>query len=67
MSPNLFIDEQLLRARVQERRAANERQYLLTLTRQPRRRVVPRLIGGLGTRLVALGTRMQQFEQKPAG
>lgn len=63
MTSNIFIDEQMLQARVQERHTTNERLYLLTLTRQPRRRVLPRLMGGLGTRLVALGTRMQQLEQ----
>ncbi|GEM_PF-3023811 len=67
MNPNIFIDEQVLRGRVQEQHATNERLFRLVLARQPRRRVLPWLAGRLGARLVALGTRMQQLEQKPGG
>lgn len=64
MTPNIIIDEHTLKARVQERHPQSEREYLLTLSSQPRRNVLPRLMGGLGARLVALGTRIARLEQR---
>lgn len=64
LTPNIMIDEHMLKSRVQERHPQSEREYLLTLSSQPRRNVLPRLMGGLGARLVALGTRTQRLEQQ---
>jgi hypothetical protein len=63
MMPNIHMHEQLLFERAQERQRELEQRHLLAGLRKPRRNVLRRCIGNLGTFFVALGTRMKQVEQ----
>jgi hypothetical protein len=65
MNPNMYIEEKRLLERVQKRLRETEQQSApATITHQaPDHNVLQHLIGSLGTRLVVLGARMQQFAQ----
>src|SRR5260370_32923306 len=57
MIPNLYILEKLMAERVQERQREIEQGHLLASLRTTRQSVTRRLIGNLGTYLMAIGMR----------
>ncbi len=63
MIPNIHILEKLIAERVQERQREIEQGHLLASLRTTRHSVTRRLIGNLGTYLIALGMRMKLPEQ----
>ncbi len=63
MIPNIYILEKLMAERVQERQREIEQGHLLASLRTTRHSVTRRLIGNLGTYLIALGMRMKLPEQ----
>jgi len=58
MIPNTYIQEHLVRERLQQRQREAEQERMLVGL--PRHRRLRRLVGRLGVYFVALGTRMQQ-------
>src|SRR5258708_38957640 len=61
--PNIYILEKLIAERVQERQREIEQGHLLASLRTTRHSVARRLIGNLGTYLIALGMIMKLPEQ----
>lgn len=64
MGPNIHMYEQVLAEHREALRREGEQRRVLAQQPHPQRNIGRHIVGSLGVRLVALGSRMEQFERR---